>query len=406
MAGYGARQGVSVGTLDQLYAKILVLEGKDRSVALVTMDLIGIFPDHQTDQLRSRVKKAVGIDDVILSCSHTHSGPNMETENPLEWQVKAVDDIGAAIERAWSGRAPARMGVGQGSVFIAHNRLYYMSNGGGKMLWRNETKIRTSPVDPTAMVLRLDRMDGTPLALVVNYACHPVVLGPENLRYSADYPGEMMRIVESSVPGNPMCMFVQGASGDINPYYDKTPIDQNAVGLMKETGRTMAKEVLKVAKTIQTKPAPDSEIKSTREVLKFKSRWNKEKLLALLADYPIPESYRKTLERRLVASFEVPLTVLLINQDFAYVGIPAEIFVDYQIDLRERIKDFPVIFGGYTNGNFAYIPTIKGAVDGGYGASQMGAMLEVGAGDRLIDRAVIILGYWTGRLKSKPPISR
>ena len=50
--------------------------------------------------------------------------------------------------------------------------------------------------------------------------------------------------------------------------------------------------------------------------------------------------------------------------------------------------------------------TIKGAVDGGYGASQMGAMLEVGAGDRLIDRAVITLGYWTGKLKTKPPTLR
>jgi neutral ceramidase len=80
--------------------------------------------------------------------------------------------------------------------------------------------------------------------------------------------------------------------------------------------------------------------------------------------------------------------------------VPAEIFTDYQIDLRERVRDFPILFGGYTNGSLGYIPTIKAAVDGGYGANQIGAFLEVGAGSRMIDKAVIQLGYWTGKLKT------
>ena len=52
----------------------------------------------------------------------------------------------------------------------------------------------TFPVDPTVGVIRIDRGDGTPLAILVNYACHPVVFGPDNLDYSADYPSEMMTI--------------------------------------------------------------------------------------------------------------------------------------------------------------------------------------------------------------------
>lgn len=406
MAGFSARKGNSDGVLDYPQAKVLVLEGKERSVALVTMDLIGIFPDFQIDALRARVAKSCGIADVIFNCSHTHSGPTVEPQNPLPWQNTAVEEIGSAVERAWSSRVPARLGIGRGSVFIAHNRLYYMSDGSGKMLWRNETKIRTSPVDPTVMLLRVDRMDGSPLVVVVNYACHPVVLGPENLKYSADYPGEMMRMVESSLPGNPMCMFVQGAAGDLNPYYDKMPINQNAVGLMQETGRTLGAEVLRVARDISTKPAPDPDIRVSRDVLQFRGRWNKEKFMARFGNQPVSEAIKARIERMFRGSYDAPLAMLLVNRDFAFVGVPAEIFVDFQIEMRERVPDIPILFGGYTNGNLAYIPTIKGAVDGGYGANETGAVLEVGAGDRLIDHAVIQLGYWTGKLKSAPETPR
>lgn len=401
MAGFGARKGNSEGVLDPLQAKVLVLEGKRRAVAFVTMDLAAVFPDAQLDEIRSRVKASAGIEDVIVSCSHTHSGPNVEMEDPPEWQKGAAADIGAAIEQAWKTRVPARLGIGQGSCYIGHNRLHMMSEGSGKMIWRNETRIRTSPVDPTVMILRLDRNDGSPLAVLVNYGCHPVVLGPENLRYSADYPGEMMRAVESEMP-NSSCMFLQAACGDINPYYDKTPIAENAVALMKETGRVLAREVLRVARSIQTKAAPDAEIQISREVLQFKPRWNKAKVLARLSGAPLTPYMKRRIDRMLKDTYPTPLTTVLFNRDFAFVGVPAEIFVDYQLELRERVSDFPVLFGGYTNGNVAYVPTIKGAVDGGYGASEMGALIEIGAGDRLIDKAVIQLGYWTGKLKSVP----
>jgi hypothetical protein len=197
-------------------------------------------------------------------------------------------------------------------------------------------------------------------------------------------------------------MFLQGAAGDINPYYDKTPVSENAIELMRETGRSLGTEVLRVAKATATKPAPDSEIRIARETLQFQGRWNKEKFLARYPNVAASDAMKLRIERMFRGSYQAPVTVMLVNRDFAFVGVPAEIFVDYQIELRERVRDFPVLFGGYTNANLAYVPTIKGAVDGGYGASETGAILEVGAGDRMIDRAVIQLGYWTGKLKSTP----
>jgi len=130
MGGYGARTGVSQGVLDPLHAKVLVLEGKDSAVALVTMDLVSNLPAAQLDRIRELVKSSTNIEDVIFNVSHTHSGP-LVVENPPPWQLQAANDIAAGIGRAWRARRPARIGIGTGSVRIGHNRLYDMSEGHG-----------------------------------------------------------------------------------------------------------------------------------------------------------------------------------------------------------------------------------------------------------------------------------
>jgi neutral ceramidase len=400
MAGFGARTGTSTGVLDPLHAKILILEGKDRAVAIVTLDLVGTLPIPQLDGIRARVKSATGIEDVIFNASHTHSGPYIVDES-VPWQVKAADGIAVGIERTWKSRRPARIGIGRGAVLIGHNRLFNMWDGKGKMMWRNESRIPTSPVDPTVMVLRVDGENGAPIAVLVNYACHAVVLGPENLQYSADYPGEMARTVEREYPGA-VCLFVQGGAGNINPYYDKTPLIENAVEVMRETGRALAKEVLKVTAATTTHSLPDTEIRIARETVEFQGRWNRDKVLAGVNLQQASFDTRNRLERSTRGPYDAPVTTLLVGREFALVGVPVEIFVDYQIDIRSRVPDLPILFGGYTNGYLGYVPTIKAAVNGGYGASQLGSYIEVGAGSRMIDMAIIRLGYWTGKLKNKP----
>ncbi len=400
MAGYGARVGLSKGTLDLLHAKILVLEGDRASVALVTLDLVGVLPVVQLDQIRALVKSATGIEDVIFNASHTHSGPLL-ADDPPAWQARFATDIAAGIERAWAARRPARIGISTGSVRIGHNRLYDMEDGGGKMLWRNETRLPTAPVDPTVMVLRVDGEDGKPVAVLVNYACHAVILGPDNLQYSADWPGEMARTVESTYPGA-VCLFVQGGAGNINPYFDKTPLIEDAVALMRESGRTVAREVLRVTEAIKTHAVADPELRVTRDTLQFNARFDRAKVLAGLDPNKLSLSARLHIEAATRGPYDAPVTTMLLGREFAFVGVPCEIFVDFQMNMRERVPGIPIIFAGYTNRNLGYVPTIRAAVDGGYGASQIGAYLEVGAGNRMIDTAVIRLATWTGKLQPKP----
>src|SRR6185369_4730835 len=103
----------------------------------------------------------------------------------------------------------------------------------------------------------------------------------DNLRYSADYPGAMAQLVEASFDSNsskgPICFFLQGAPGDINPLLDKTPLAENAEAIKREVGEKLGREVARVAHTIQTEMPANPEVAFLSEDLRFQNRWDLEK---------------------------------------------------------------------------------------------------------------------------------
>jgi len=309
--------------------------------------------------------------------------------------------VADAIQAAAHAMHPARIGNGWGQVYLGFNRRYLRPDGSVEMFWRNETKISTTfPVDPTVGVIRIDRSDGTPLAVLVNYACHPVVLGPENLDYSADYPSEMRRYVEQEMGGGVMAFFLQGAPGDINPYYDKTPLIEDAVGVMKQTGRTLGAEAVRVARAVATHAPPNPQIQSKTVNVPAANRWDVEKLRAVLRERYHIEGGRAT--RLLRENMELPVTTVLLNQDLAFVGMPGEPFVEFQMQLRAKSPVPNSFLLGYTNGYYAYFPTIAAAVRGGYGADSTVVPTEVGTGERMLNTGLISIYELLGKLSEKP----
>ncbi|MBK6795882.1 MAG: neutral/alkaline non-lysosomal ceramidase N-terminal domain-containing protein [Acidobacteria bacterium] len=403
--GYSNRTGPAVSTLDPLYARVLVLDDGKSAVALVTLDLGRTFGQAQMNLVRERVRREYRMSDVIFIASHTHSGPvideDYENDTLPEWERRALDRISQAIGEARSRMKPARIGTGYGQTIIGHNRRLVQTDGTVKMLWRNSTGQTTYPIDPAVGVIRVDDSQGIPMAILVNYACHPVIFGPDNLRYSADYPGEMARLVEESFDNKPVCFFLQGAPGDINPMLDKTPLKENADEEMRRVGRQIGREVVRVSRTINTEPAAAPEISIISEEMSFKNRWDPEKLKGMLVKAYGPNiitRYRRYLNDPLMA----PVTTLVINRKIAIVGLPGEPFVGLQLSLKQR-SPLPVTFmTGYTNGYIAYFPTIRDAAAGGYGADTITTRVEVGAGERMVDRGLIQIYRLLGMLRDKP----
>jgi neutral ceramidase len=402
--GFEDRLKPATGTLDPLYARVLVVEAGGKRLALVTLDLGRSFGPASLERLREAAKRSSGIDYLLVAASHTHSAPVIQDEyknGTPGWEQAALEKIEKAIQEAAGGLVEARIGTGTGAAYIGHNRLRVNADGSVSWFERNLTRIPTAPVDPTVSVIRIDRADGSPMAVLTNYACHPVVFGSDNLRYSADFPGVMNRVVEEKLGGRVLSFFLQGAPGDINPYYAVTPVEQDAVKWRDWTGERLGQEAARVAAEIRTHAPATPDIEFAEEWPTVRLRWNEDKFRAALVKFLGPraiEEYGGLIK----PEYRIPAATVLINKQIALMTMPGEPFVEFQMNWRDRCPAPEAFFLGYTNGYYGYFPTIAAASRGGYGAASAATWIEPGAGERLVDRAVVRILEMQGRLTDLP----
>ncbi|HTU03468.1 MAG TPA: neutral/alkaline non-lysosomal ceramidase N-terminal domain-containing protein [Candidatus Sulfotelmatobacter sp.] len=401
---------VATGTLDPLYARALVLQAGEKRLALVALDLGRTFNEPSLARLRAMAREGSRVDALVVTASHTHSGPNILDEypggGPPAWESVAIDKIAGAIHRAALNLEPARLGAGYGDAYIGYNRRRVGPDGGVTMVWSDPDKNPYGPFDSTVGVIRVDREDGTPIAILVNYACHPVVLGSDNLQYSADFAGQMAGTVAAAFGGKPLCIFLQGAAGDINPYFAGTPLDKGAVQKRDWTGRELGTEAARVAKEIQTRTSPAPSLEFADDVIVLPWRWDPQRLRAdlLRANGPLAlQDHAGILDSASPPSeLAVHVTTVLIDRQIAIVGMPGEPFVDFQVGWRSRCPVRNCFFLGYTNGYFDYFPTILAASQGGYGAGDSNTYVAVGAGERMLDQALVRIHQMLGELNQAP----
>lgn len=410
MWGYSDRPGPGTSTLDPLYAKVLVLSDPNATVALVTLDLGRTFDDDYLDRIRKAAAEA-NVQTVLITASHTHHGPSVEITNwpskEQPWVTEAVEKVTQAIREAAGKRRSIRLAVGYGEIDYAHNRRHVTKDGKVLMRWRNAKREPTQPVDKTVGVVRIDDADGRAMAVLVNYACHPVVMGPDNRQYSADYVGAMAKTVEEALGAQ--CMFLQGACGDINPYMDKTPLAKDGVKHMTEMGQALGREVIRVAKQAKPEPTDTASVKVKTSRLRLRPRWalNDSKIReALLERY---KEYVKQMGKVAVLAYmsrfalpmDVTSTTIVLNERIACVGFPGEFFVGHQLALRKASPAPHTFFIGYADGYAAYFPTLRAAAEGGYGAGYQ-TFVEVGAGERMVNQAVVNIYELLGQLGKAP----
>jgi len=400
----------STGTADPLYARVLVLEAGEKRLVLVTLDLGRTFREAELAQLRQQLKASAGISFLIVTASHTHSGPNILDQDPggplQAWEASAIEKISAAVVAASRHLVDARIGSGRGEVYIGYNRRQAQSDGTVKMLWTNPDKQPTAPLDPTVMVMRVDDAEGKPLAILVNYACHPVVFGSDNLSYSSDFVGVMRDTVEKAFDQKPLCLFLQGADGDINPYYATTLLSDGAAAKRDWTGHQLGEEAVRVAKAIQADSKDEVSLDFADDVMRFQLRWPTKKfregLLKTYGPHVFEDHADLMAENPPPDRLELHVTTVLLNKLIALVGMPGEPFVNFQINWRDRSPVADAFFLGYANGYFDYFPTIDAAAQGGYGAGDSNTYVELGAGERMLRQALVRVYEMLGKLKDAP----
>lgn len=265
---------------DPSLAKVLVLKNDDTTAVLITLDAVSIGGIGHVGNgfmatVRESLQKELGIapSSLVVNASHCHGVVRGDLE-PLVIQ---------AVKDAMKNLTPVKIGSGSASESrISENRRLKMKDGSevdmrrAYSMPRDEDVAKVGPIDPQIGLVRLDRTDGTPLAVIYQFACHPI-MNPPSKGSSADYPGYASKVIEESLGGGAMAFFVQGCGGDVNPVRYKEvsrPADAEPLGSM------LGASVLGAARKIETKP--DAALKVTNETISVPRATDYEKRIATI----------------------------------------------------------------------------------------------------------------------------
>jgi neutral ceramidase len=361
LLGYGPRQ--SVGVHDHIYHRIVAMDDGTTQFFLISTDIC-LYSPSVYDEVARKLEKETGIKplQVWWTVSHTHAAPEVgppglgavfmgqryEHEHNNEYSARVEKDLIKGIEVARAKLEPARLGVGWGFAMANINRRARDVEGPA-FLGLNPD----GPADRRIGLIRLEKADGRPLALIANYPMHGTVLGDDNKLISGDAPGIVAEYVEEKL-GAPM-LYIQGAAGNLAPIYSVYPDFES--GHVSQFRVLLGDKILEANRQL----GPTSSDVRLSLGMKVVDTPKKEGMgwASELGDYLRKTSTGATVVR-------LPIRFLQINDDIAIWTAPLELFCEIPMWIRD-LSPFPFTFYyGYCNGWLGYLPTKAEFAHGGY----------------------------------------
>lgn len=419
LAGYFAAEGRTETALaihDELFARALVLDDGGQRVAIVTLDLIAL-DDEALEMVRAAVERMAGIAParLIVACTHTHSGPIVAPFPPCDLLPGQVDEdyyhllprlVASAVATAGHRLRPACIGAGQGSCAININRREFLPDGtlrGLPFLGRNPA----GPADREVGVVRVDNAENhQPIAVLLSYPCHPVVLGP-NLEISADYVSYALHFVEQVLGSGTVALFANGALGNMNAI-----IHPGSHADAEHLGHILGMTAARVALDLTTVPgaristatrvtrlalnpasAPDRQREYIHSLQVEHKRLTDAQDCARARDIEmrLAVACRRLSQRERLAPSSLSAEVTAIglrgeNVSIGLVSEPAELFCEYGIKARQKSPFATTLILGLANGFIGYVPTPNVYTEGGYECEATN--VDAGAGEQLCQAMV------------------
>jgi hypothetical protein len=368
LSGFAARTQPSTGVLDPLFAKALYLADAGEQVLWIHCDLVG-FDREIVLAFRDWARERFGLDagQVMLSATHTHSGPctihlhECGSYDPA-YVVLLQGRLREAAEAALGQTEECEVVATEGHLDLAVDR-------------RQQASKHT---DPRVAALGFRRNDGTFKAVLVNYPIHAVALGSSNRQISADMPGQAALRLSRLLWGNPVVLVTNGACGNLNPPAENVPFAQ-----IEAWGGQIADAV--AVRIAQTPPTPGPLFRVATRIFPLPldvldvagiEAFARKALLdkKSLADWG--DKYRRTVEQwrstlvaaaqagRVIDHREAELFAVRLG-DVILLGANAEVFSEFTDWLRvDTARKVYVV--GYANGDMGYLPTQAAYGEGGY----------------------------------------
>jgi hypothetical protein len=370
MAGYASRTSPSEGKLHDLWAKALLLEdARGNRSLLITTDILGVSKDF-SDEVRSLINRKYNLDNsqIILSSSHTHSGPvisrALQYIYPMteqDWKVvdkyteQLKEKLVELVDRAIKNLQPAHIYTQNGITRFQVNRR---NNRENSITPTTELK---GPNDYAVPVIKIESPDKQLLAVVFGYACHPTTLSIN--MFSGDYAGFAQLELEKRYPGV-TAMFFQGAGADQNPLPRRTvPLAiQYGKQLAATVERVLSEEMPQQESNLITRyseidlliddPLPTEELQVIAKGSDYQARW---------ANGIISELKTKG---HLIKSYPFPVGYWQIGQQKLFI-LGGESVIAYSVKLKQTYGE-QIFVMSYANDVMGYIPSEVILEEGGY----------------------------------------
>ena len=415
MIGFVRRQAGANGWGLGLEVTALVLEQEPIRIVLCGVDTLGI-PDHEADELRSRVATAVRAAPVgvLLNWNHTHCAPPaspvllarsgllaIEFDERVNAYAQLVGERTIACVREAARRLePAGIAWGTGEVDLSVNRRERGPDGQIVHGWRTDGLL-----DRQVLTLQARRLDGSAICTVVGYGCHPVSVGMDVDHTSSDFPGALRRRLRDWTGGE--CVFFQGAAGNVLPRIafrsDEIEAERMGERLAIEAVHALADRAAWPRRLVARSDS------SLIPMILFRYEDSPPGPVPLAAveervDFPVlppppPPALARLREEYDAAVVEAeargaeaaelyglhyhakwarvmagasradgnlgPVHAVRIG-DGVIITAPGEAFTEIGMAVKERSPGGPTLYAGYTNGAVGYFPTAASYSEGGY----------------------------------------
>ena len=383
-------QAPSSGVLDDLCARVLVLDDGALRCAILGLDVLG-FALEFNDELRGLIKDRTGISTVLINASHTHNVPFSMPWSYAGWKHFCDDDEGwrdmlrsslpGIVQQACDALEPAGLSAGRAPVQVGKNRRVHTDDG--VVMLPNDK----GDILPWVDVLKVNNGEGRTIALLYSHAAHPVIIHGASTLISADYAATSARTIKNRMGHITEPIFLQGCGADINGH----PL-MGGIERAEEAGITLGRAALQAARDAAVIENPALKIESCSMLLPCQALPTADECDAVIERYSTHLANDFTEEppwnetdklrrlhhlREMIVNSDQPdmrfdITMLRIGDDWCLTAMPHEIFSAYALWIEELSPFSHNVTLGYTNGCEIYVPTdadLELGVRGGYEAA-------------------------------------
>ncbi|MBQ4342978.1 MAG: neutral/alkaline non-lysosomal ceramidase N-terminal domain-containing protein [Erysipelotrichaceae bacterium] len=365
LSGYGKLQ-VAYKVHDPLYARAFLFEKDKKEVLWVQLDL-AIFDEYLLNLISE--KTGVSKENLIVSTTHTHSGPG-GTIDTYEGLMVGLDfDLGGYLNPEYCHRIASYLGD---AVKEMRQELKPTSL---RIIRGKVTGIGTDRHDPSfeadedALILEFTTQEKK--ALILRMSCHATVLHEDNLEVSADFPGE----IEPHFNDYEMVAFVNGSAGDMSPRFTRRECTFEECKRLGKLAADQVKELLKnegsiyedftmnfkqkvfsvPSKKMKDRMTLEKERKLTKDKIEEAKRLNLSE-----SEMRLHESVLEGISNQLL-SYNAFSKITEVAVNVGALELPGLTIVFTPLELFSKLsnplkKKYSLEFVGYTNGFKCYMP--------------------------------------------------